>query len=761
MNIKRIGLIGGSGVGGGNGFTKIVNDLTTGGIDKALSAEQGKILNSTKQNTLNGTEFKTVNGSSIWGSGNIVITGEGSSVEIVNDLITGGADKALSAEMGKMLGVDVSKLNSSIFGRDFEFTLNFTSGYQSIQTPKTIFKGERITLPDGVIVTGRTNKGDSDYQTLAKSMVADRDINWIKNNEITGDIVIKVEKSKKAVFSEIASSESFNPATKGGIESYNVYYNSYYIDLEGLYELGVRYVRFRASSNVTADEKTNGNIIPAIIYTNDGIKTEVLTDSEYNLTFKKTGNVNNNMVYWYKVPITSDSTRLRATYGNAAKSDGTDSHVFNPANVFFELEDVKTEHLEKEVSELSNSVGEYLCEIKETSIIFSYEYENKKLPFTIPKGTAIELSRDVKVTCRTNKDDTTYQTVVSGNIADRDINFVKSGAFTGELTLTVIKKDGISNIGNEVEEFVTKVADLQTQVESLKDLESETIRAKEGSGISYREMSKLGLRPIKILGVGNSWTGNAMLNIGSILKDMGIPVQISYCYTGSATLELYNNNINDPVPRFEHRRWNSETNAWDSSELLPYEDIFMSDDWDIITHQQQSGRAGVYDTFQPYLNNIIRWEKKVSRIIPLIAIHATWAYPNGYDNAQFEEYYGSDTTTMYNSVISAYNQAMQDEGINMVFPSAPIIQQIRALGIENVDTPDGGSHLSTSGCFAASCVWAETLLRRYYYESISKNKSVADSSFKPAGLKDTQADQIKSLAVEIVNNISEYFPLIS
>lgn len=112
MNIKRIGLIGGSGVGGGNGFTKIVNDLTTGGIDKALSAEQGKILNSTKQNTLNGTEFKTVNGSSIWGSGNIVITGEGSSVEIVNDLITGGADKALSAEMGKVLGEELHELGS-------------------------------------------------------------------------------------------------------------------------------------------------------------------------------------------------------------------------------------------------------------------------------------------------------------------------------------------------------------------------------------------------------------------------------------------------------------------------------------------------------------------------------------------------------------------------------------------------------------------------------------------------------------------------
>lgn len=113
MNIKRIGLIGG-GVVGGNNSIDVVNDLTTGGTNKALSAEQGKVLNSTKQNTLTGDEFKTVNGSSIWGSGNIVITGgEGASVEIVNDLTTGGADKALSAEMGKVLGEEATYVGGS------------------------------------------------------------------------------------------------------------------------------------------------------------------------------------------------------------------------------------------------------------------------------------------------------------------------------------------------------------------------------------------------------------------------------------------------------------------------------------------------------------------------------------------------------------------------------------------------------------------------------------------------------------------------
>lgn len=55
--------------------TDIVNDLTTGGAEKALSAEQGKVLEDTKLN-------KT---------------------DVINDLTTGGAEKALSAEQGKTL----------------------------------------------------------------------------------------------------------------------------------------------------------------------------------------------------------------------------------------------------------------------------------------------------------------------------------------------------------------------------------------------------------------------------------------------------------------------------------------------------------------------------------------------------------------------------------------------------------------------------------------------------------------------------------
>ena len=76
-------------IAGGDYLVKadIVNDLTSGGIAKVLSAEQGKILN---QNKVNKTD-------------------------IINDLTTGGSEKALSAEQGKQLNNTKAPLTSPAF----------------------------------------------------------------------------------------------------------------------------------------------------------------------------------------------------------------------------------------------------------------------------------------------------------------------------------------------------------------------------------------------------------------------------------------------------------------------------------------------------------------------------------------------------------------------------------------------------------------------------------------------------------------------
>ena len=87
------------------GRADIVNDLTTGGADKVLSAEQGKVLDEKKVD-------KVVTPDSVYVTeGSKPLSDFAMKADIINDLTTGGTDKALSAEQGKALeGKKVDKV---------------------------------------------------------------------------------------------------------------------------------------------------------------------------------------------------------------------------------------------------------------------------------------------------------------------------------------------------------------------------------------------------------------------------------------------------------------------------------------------------------------------------------------------------------------------------------------------------------------------------------------------------------------------------
>lgn len=612
---------------------------------------------------------------------------------------------------------------------------------------------------------------------------------------------------------------------------------------------------------VTGNEYTR----PYAFYdTNDS----VLSDDN---TFPEIPSGSDNGISVNTVIVTpSKATTLKITYNN------TVSVVIVECTERF-LRKVELSGIENKINEINKTISGD-SGLSET-IEFTATYQQKELSFTIPKGSVIHLSGDVnQITCRTNSADETYQTVTNGTVADRDINYVKSGATFGTatvgyeveglkgladeveglkntigysesllsvretLTQSYIMADGnikesgtptttvdsyeiedgilkvsyktgnkytkpycfynssggvvsdnnefpeittdgilVSNIelvvpegatilkityDNTIEHSVSKVSknfisktEFSALSEKVDSLEQSINSAKEGSGIAYRVSSKFRLRPLKILGVGNSWTNNATVYLGQILSGLGIKVEINVSYAGGATLQSYWNNIKNNTAAYEFRKWREGQGWIEPDANSTYKDILLADDWDILTHQQQSGNGGNYPSFQPYLHDIINWEKSLVKVMPLFFMHATWAYPNGYDNEQFETLYGSDTTTMYNAILDAYNQAMVDENIDNVMPSVPMIQQVRTLGIPDIDTADGGSHLSTNGQFAAACVWAEMLLRNYFDQSVTSDLSILNSTYKPSALSDENAMTIRKLAKEIVENVRTYFPM--
>lgn len=159
--------------------TEIINDLTSGGTTKALSAEQGKELK--RQIDTQAKELKTsidAKVETVEGKGlstndftNAIkdkvdgIEDEANKTTIINDLTTGGVDKALSAEQGKVLfqNVDDGKLQiaNAIIDKGQSGVSN-SSSFQELATGikniKTGYGVGDIIKPADVKVLSRTEE---------------------------------------------------------------------------------------------------------------------------------------------------------------------------------------------------------------------------------------------------------------------------------------------------------------------------------------------------------------------------------------------------------------------------------------------------------------------------------------------------------------------------------------------------------------------------------------------------------------------------
>ncbi len=256
---------------------------------------------------------------------------------------------------------------------------------------------------------------------------------------------------------------------------------------------------------------------------------------------------------------------------------------------------------------------------------------------------------------------------------------------------------------------------------------------------------------IRILGVGNSWTLNATEYLGYVLHDIGVEVEIGLAFYGGSSLQQHAEWINRKsrvltFRRFRNGFWESETSA-----RYTHDEIFLARQWDFVTVQQVSNLAGQYATYQPYLHGILEYMQNLLHYRPTYLLHATWSYP-----IHVPAIYDYDTDLMYRANLQAYNQAMLDEGIHYIMPSAPAIQQLRQWsGVAGVDEANGG-HLASVGKFAAACVWAEMLVHHLLDTDdefcIMHGKVIAD------GVSPELGARIRTLAHEIVHDRQIYFP---
>lgn len=210
---------------------------------------------------------------------------------------------------------------------------------------------------------------------------------------------------------------------------------------------------------------------------------------------------------------------------------------------------------------------------------------------------------------------------------------------------------------------------------------------------------------LRILAIGNSFSADAVeQNLWELLDAADIPAVVGNVYApGSYLAHHWNRAVGDKA---EYRYFKRTEEGSVSLESQTLSQGVLDEEWSIISLQQASDLSGLYDTYFPYLPDLMEWigERSDAEIV----FHQTWAYPANSTHDAFANY-GKDQMTMYEAIVDAVSRATDVCGIKTVIPVGTAVQNARTSRLGDTLNHDGLHLELTYGRFLAACVWFETL----------------------------------------------------
>ena len=212
----------------------------------------------------------------------------------------------------------------------------------------------------------------------------------------------------------------------------------------------------------------------------------------------------------------------------------------------------------------------------------------------------------------------------------------------------------------------------------------------------------------KILAIGNSFSCDATAYLKEICSCGGISdVFIHNMCIGGCSLERHLNELNSGAYSYT-----LEING-KGARLAALAEEINAYDWDIITLQQASHFSGMYETYQPYLDELVTFIRN-HKPNAKIYWHKTWAYDKNSTHGRFANYDG-DQEKMANAIDEAAKKAAEFIGAETI-PSGDVIRELRKL--PEFDYPGEGQSLCRDGFhmhmfygrYAVAATWFEMIL---------------------------------------------------
>ncbi len=180
---------------------------------------------------------------------------------------------------------------------------------------------------------------------------------------------------------------------------------------------------------------------------------------------------------------------------------------------------------------------------------------------------------------------------------------------------------------------------------------------------------------MKILSIGNSFSEDAHRYLHDVAVLSGVEMTTCNLPIGGCSLARhYRNMLNG------QKAYAQQVNGEYTGIYVSLEDAFayLTGDWDAITFQQVSHQAPRYETYQPYLSELVAYARKYSPKSK-IYLQETWAYEQGSARLCDELHY-EDQADMYRDVHEAYVKAAEEIGADGIIPSGTAFQHLYKNG---------------------------------------------------------------------------------
>lgn len=234
---------------------------------------------------------------------------------------------------------------------------------------------------------------------------------------------------------------------------------------------------------------------------------------------------------------------------------------------------------------------------------------------------------------------------------------------------------------------------------------------------------------IKVLAIGNSFSEDAIeQNLYEIAAAGGKSIIIGNLYIGGCTLERHVTNIRGDLPKYRYRKILTNGEMLEKGST-PISYALADEDWDYISVQQVSHLSGMFDSYEPWLTELVTYVRANSKKNVKLLFHQTWAYAPTSSHSGFANY-DRDQVKMYNAIMLASKKAAKTIKAHRLVPCGTAIQNARGTILGNDLTRDGFHMDKRLGRYILACTWYECIF----------NKSVVGNSFIPSDVTEEERE---------------------